>query len=151
MFDIRFSKSIEDFYTDVEPNIKNKAVSFSAGVAIGRLLKLPEDKLQGSDEKFNNDLITQSRKWLSLVNELLLIDIQYAESVIKAVYGVRFKALYPESITPGEADDCIICEVFDIPNMFKDVCIKDLDTVKPLIYRTILEITSKLIEHYDEN
>ena len=146
MIDVNLNREIEVLFSSIDPTLKNKAISFAAGAAIGRKMPIPNDKLQGSDEQYNIELIQQSNKYISIINELILVDVPYTKAVLKAVYGVRYKARYPDSIITSE-NECITCDLFDIPSLFKDVCTEGLNQVKKQIVASIDLIASALISY----
>ena len=125
MIDVNLNREIEVLFSGIDPTLKNKAISFAAGAAIGRKMPIPNDKLQGSDEQYNIELIQQSNKYISIINELILVDVPYTKAVLKAVYGVRYKARYPDSIITSE-NECITCDLFDIHPSSKMSAQKDL-------------------------
>lgn len=104
----------------------SKYLAVATGIAIARLLPLPESLLQGQDDTFNQDLIKCARDKVSIINELCIMDTTLALAVAKGVYQVRFRAVYNDIIHVSK-DECLWCDVFGISVSLSNIDISDLD------------------------
>ena len=96
--DVRFNEFTEKAAsTKLAPEdmtSRGTLISLAIGLAISRTIPLPSSAVQEPDDFFNNSL-QDTRRLISLFNENVIFDMWEAEQIVRAIWMVRYNAMYP--------------------------------------------------------
>lgn len=136
---VTFANSVNGILGD-SPDA-SKILSFATGVAVARSIPMPSSSVEGRGEDYNNSITEKAKSLISKVNELYVLDTQYALDVLQAVYRIRFNACFPNTIFLEE-DTCICEDIFGIKHYFKSVDMNGIGEDKQAIVTLISKVNA---------
>lgn len=96
MYSTLLSKESNEFINDIFSNASSKTpeVSFSIAYALANKLVLPTSKVDNVIEFYNQNSKNSVNLFLSIINEIILLDLDVVNELIVNVYQLRYDAVF---------------------------------------------------------
>lgn len=96
--DVRFTEFVEKAASaqlaPEDATRRGTLIALAIGLALSRTIPLPSSAVQEPDDFFNTSL-QQTRCLISCFNENAVFDMREAEQAVRAIWMVRYNAMYP--------------------------------------------------------
>ncbi len=120
--DVLNIKEILNKYTE-NTDDRKKILSIAVGITAGRSVELPEKSVPIPNEYYRSDKERAIKDYIYSVNEQIILNTDFAISVARSYWMIRYYSVYPDPI------NMIVSEDFDfyckLSSVDRYVCIED--------------------------
>lgn len=116
MYSTLLSKESNEFINDIFSNASSKTpeVSFSIAYALANKLVLPTSKVDNVIEFYNQNSKNSVNSFLSIINEIILLDLDVVNELIANVYQLRYDAVFGRDNVLAMKSETAVEDLFGI-------------------------------------
>lgn len=124
----KLSSDAQSFVSQVSSSGRSRRKT--AAIALARMVAaqftLPSAPVVNIEQEYRNSCQIKAERDISLINEIIPIDLQFALDVCRSYYLFRYRNLHPSENVFSFRPDFYIEDFFDISRVFSEEMIREI-------------------------